>query len=240
MNVKDEFTVWFHAKAPMIYKVWYNTTLTKKIDEIETVYYESFGEKLFDIDTDDIPNKINCIKNNITNRYNAENTGFAEYDRKNQNGKPKSILKNFYIKYLAEQYGGIENIEERGGNKLKNQADKNSLRGILIKNIGIIEEGIEIIEKENGFKNKIDILAKDKENNYIVIELNEGRGDENLIGKLLMNKNLIQKNEGEDFKKVRGIIISNEITENLMTACENLTNIELYEYELSIELKRKK
>jgi hypothetical protein len=104
-NVKNEFSTWFHTKAPMVYKKWYRTSLIKKLDEIENTYYESFNEKLFEIDPENIQKFINTIKVNMNNRYNVPNISFAEYDRKNQNGKPKSILNNFYTKYLTSLYG---------------------------------------------------------------------------------------------------------------------------------------
>jgi hypothetical protein len=112
-NVKNDFSMWFHSKSPMTYKAWYTTNLIKKLDEIGDSYYDSFNDKLFDIDPDNIPDKINNIKNNIANRYNVQKISFAEYDRKNRNGKPKSLLNNFYTKYLSEKYGGGENVETK-------------------------------------------------------------------------------------------------------------------------------
>jgi hypothetical protein len=247
-NVRNDFCTWFHSKSPITYKQWYGTNLVKKLDEIENTYYESFNEKVFDIDPEDIQAIINTIKNNMKNRYNVPNTSFAEYDTRNQNGKPKSILNNYYTKYLSGLNGGGENIDDE-----KNKAEedfngtsyKNDLKNILVNNLDVIETELKIVETDsiNGLKysvggKNIDILAIDKDNNYVVIELNYGKSYENIIGKVLKNKNLIQRKEAKAEQKVRGIIISNEITEDLKMACLNLPDIELCEYKLSVKIER--
>jgi RecB family endonuclease NucS len=116
----------------------------------------------------------------------------------------------------------------------------------LLKDLSVIEEGLKVFETEgiNGLEyqaggKSIEILAMDKDKNYVVIELETGRSYENIIGRVLRNKNWIQKNEAKGEQKVRGIIITNEMTEDLMIACENLPDIEMYEYELSIKLRKK-
>lgn len=249
-NVKDEFSTWFHAKAPMVYKKWYGTNLIKKLDEIENTYYQSFKEKLFEIDTGNIQNLINNIKSNINNRYNVSDISFAEYDKKNQNGKPKSILNNFYTKYLSSLYGGEEIIDTGKDDKAEWKKNifsyKNDVEDILIKDLEVIEAGLKLYEAEgedNGLKypaggKYIDILAIDKEENYVVIQINNGKAYENILGEVLRNKNWIEQNKVKKEQKVRGIIITDEITEDIKLACMNLPRIELYEYELCIKIKR--
>jgi hypothetical protein len=249
-NVKNEFSTWFHAKAPMVYKKWYGTNLIKKLDEIENVYYESFNEKLFEVDPESIQNFINAIKININNRYNVPNISFAEYDRKNQNGKPKSILNNFYTKYLSGLYGGTEVIDTvkyyETEENMNNISYKNEVQDILVKDLEVIEAGLKLYKSDdnNGIKypaegKYIDILAIDKEGDYVIIDIDYGKGNENKIGEVLRNKNWIERNIAKVGQKVRGIIISNEITEDLIMACINLPEIELCEYEIFVKIKRR-
>jgi RecB family endonuclease NucS len=219
----------------------------KKIDEIEAVYYDSFNEKLFDIDLDDIQNTINKIKNNIKNRYNVRNTGFAEYDKRNRNGKPKSLLNNYYTKYLLSLYGKEENTEDRTENGLNDLSNKNNIKNLLIKNLNSIEDGLMLYESAETNDSKyqidgtgIDILAMDKDKNYVIIVLNHGKGYENMVGQLLRNKNWIKKYKAGKAQKARGIIITDKITEDLEMACENLSDIGLYEYELTVKIEKKK
>jgi hypothetical protein len=173
-NVKTEFSTWFHAKAPMVYKKWYGTNLIKKLDEIENAYYESFNEKLFEVYPENLQNLVNNIKLNINNRYNVPNINFAEYDKKNQNGKPKSILTNFYTKYLFELYGGEMEIIDTGKyyktEKNMNNLYKDEVQDIIAKDIEVIETGLKLYKSDenNGLKypaggKNIDILAIDIE-----------------------------------------------------------------------------
>ena len=48
----------------------------------------------------------------------------------------------------------------------------------------------------------------------------------------------IRKKLAEKNQKVRGIIIAREITEDLILACSETQNIELFEYSLSVSLKK--
>jgi len=48
----------------------------------------------------------------------------------------------------------------------------------------------------------------------------------------------IRKNHAEESKKVRGIIIAREISDDLLLACSETNNVELYEYNLSITLNK--
>ena len=85
----------------------------------------------------------------------------------------------------------------------------------------------------------IDILAVDKNKNFVVIELKVSKSYDRVIGQLLRYKNWIQKELTNEGQIVRGIIIANEISEDLVIACMGQPNIKLYEYELSVKLCEK-
>jgi len=46
----------------------------------------------------------------------------------------------------------------------------------------------------------------------------------------------IRKNQAEEGQKVRGVIIAREISDDLVLACSEISNVELYEYNLSVSL----
>jgi len=48
----------------------------------------------------------------------------------------------------------------------------------------------------------------------------------------------IRKNQAEENQKVRGIIIAREISDDLLLACSETKNVELYEYNLSVSLNK--
>jgi len=48
----------------------------------------------------------------------------------------------------------------------------------------------------------------------------------------------VAKHQAEATQQVRGIIVAREISEDLLLACSNLPNVVLFEYELSVSLRR--
>jgi RecB family endonuclease NucS len=82
-------------------------------------------------------------------------------------------------------------------------------------------------------------LAIDKSSNYVVIELKVSKGYDRVVGQLLRYMAWIEKNQIEKGQKVRGIIIAKEISEDLILACSKTIDIELFEYELSVKLKKR-
>lgn len=137
-------------------------------------------------------------------------------------------------------------IEESTEPDDKNEfAYENDLQNFLSKNLGLIEPGLSLYEEEgiNGIEfpvggRYIDILALDKNNNYVVIELKVSRGYDRVVGQILRYISWIKKHQAENSQNVRGIIIAREISDDLTLACDGLSNIELFEYQLSITLQK--
>jgi hypothetical protein len=120
------------------------------------------------------------------------------------------------------------------------------LQDFLAKNMSIIEPDLRLYEDEDGTKGveypidggRIDILALDKNDNFVVIELKVSRGHDRVVGQLLLYKNWIKRNMAEDGQSVRGIIVCKEMTDKLLLACDGLDDIELFEYELHIKIHK--
>lgn len=135
-----------------------------------------------------------------------------------------------------------ENSDEDNGNEFAYERD---LQNFLAKNLSLIETGLTLYMEEeisgiefpvgNRF---IDILATDKDNNYVVIELKVSRGYDRVVGQILRYMAWIKKNHAEESQKVRGIIIAREISDDLMLACSETQNVALYEYNLSVSLNK--
>ena len=138
--------------------------------------------------------------------------------------------------------GELKNSNEENGNEFAYEKD---LQNFLAKNLSLIEPGLILYMEEditgiefpvgNRF---IDILAKDKENNYVVIELKVSRGYDRVVGQILRYMAWIRKNHAEENQKVRGTIIAREISDDLLLACSETKNVELYEYNLSVSLNK--
>lgn len=124
-------------------------------------------------------------------------------------------------------------------------AYEKDLQNFLSKNLHQIETGLRLYAEEDitGIEfpvgsRCIDILALDKDNNYVVIELKVSRGYDRVVGQLLRYMAWIRKNHADAGQHVRGIIIAREISGDLLLACSEVPDITLYEYELSVSLKK--
>lgn len=124
-------------------------------------------------------------------------------------------------------------------------AYESDLRDFLAKNLEVIEPGLRLYEDEGitGIEfpvggRFIDILAIDREENFVVIELKVSRGYDRVVGQLLRYIAWIKLHHAEATQKVRGVIVARTITEDLVLACSDLSHVQLYEYELSVNLRK--
>lgn len=124
-------------------------------------------------------------------------------------------------------------------------AYEKDLQKYLIKNLSIIEKGLKPYQTDGvsgeefyvpGTSRRIDILAIDKQNYYVVIELKVSRGYEKVVGQTLFYQSSIKTHFNQE--RVRVIIIAREITNELKTATKFLPNFELFEYQLSLTLNK--
>lgn len=124
-------------------------------------------------------------------------------------------------------------------------AYETDLRNYLVKNLHQLEPGLRVYEDEGvtGIEfpvggRYIDILAIDANGNLVVIELKVSRGYDRVVGQLMRYAAWIKKNLAEESQTVRGVIVARQIGEDLLLACSLVPEIELFEYQLSLSLKR--
>ena len=63
------------------------------------------------------------------------------------------------------------------------------------------------------------------------------RGYDRVVGQLMRYMAWIRQNQAESGQKVRGIIVACEISDDLLLACSENPDVQLFEYELSLVLK---
>jgi len=68
--------------------------------------------------------------------------------------------------------------------------------------------------------------------------LKVSKGYDRAIGQLLRYIGWIEEKLAESNQSVRGIIIASNISEDLLLATKRLTDVALYEYEMSFSLKK--
>lgn len=129
----------------------------------------------------------------------------------------------------------------------KRFALEHHLRDFLAKDVTLIEpgmilfaeiEGIDGVEVPMGGSRAADILAVDPAGNLVVIELKVSRGHEKTVGQLLRYIGFA-KREYAKGRKVRGIIVASEISNDLRLAVEPLQDaldVRLMKYTLKFEM----
>jgi hypothetical protein len=122
-------------------------------------------------------------------------------------------------------------------------AYERDLRSYLVKNLALIETGLRLYDEEGitgvGFPvggRFIDILAIDKDDCYVVVELKVSRGYDRVVGQLLRYMGWVEQNM-ETSQPVRGIIVAREITSDLKLAASRVSGVRLIEYEISFKLR---
>jgi len=142
----------------------------------------------------------------------------------------------------AEILDEIESLEEQQQTGFAYESD---LRDFLSQNLSILESGLHLFEDE-GIRGVefpvggrfIDLLALDKHNNLVVIELKVSKGYDRVVGQVLRYMAWIEKHHAESTQKVRGIIIAREISADLRLAASRIPDVELFEYDLAVSLRK--
>lgn len=217
---RDRINSWFKQKYPLIKPGTISAHILKlSINAPSRIYYNVDQNGRDDL------------------LYQIDSKKFRLYD-------PSSDPDPIYSKPKEDEItkGELKNSNEENGNEFAYEKD---LQNFLAKNLSLIEPGLILYMEEditgiefpvgNRF---IDILATDKNNNYVVIELKVSRGYDRVVGQILRYMAWIRKNHAEENQKVRGIIIAREISDDLLLACSETKNVELYEYSLSVSLNK--
>lgn len=82
----------------------------------------------------------------------------------------------------------------------------------------------------------IDILAVDDDGDFVVFELKRARSPDHAIGQLSRYMGWVSQTIGRG-KRVRGVIVAKQISENLRYSIMVVPNVSLFEYEIRFELK---
>jgi len=123
-------------------------------------------------------------------------------------------------------------------------AYETDLRDFLANNLTLIEPDLKLFKKDDidGVEysvdinhKRIDILAIDKNNIPVILELKVSQGYEQVIGQCQYYRNKIK--EIFNSENVRVIIIARKITDHLRIATKDLKGYQLFEYIMKVDLK---
>ncbi len=115
------------------------------------------------------------------------------------------------------------------------------LENSLSANIGQLEPGLEIYNKDDlygqqldtNIVGRLDILAEDVESRLVVIELKAGEAGDKVCGQLLRYMGWVKKELASEGQEVRGIIVANNFKEQLKYAVEAMPNVTLKRYSIN-------
>lgn len=176
--------------------------------------------------------------------------GFKERYWQTGNTPYGETLRRRYLKIKAEYENFLAgNVSQEIPETISDQESINQqfaleahLRDFLAKNPERIESGLKLYEANgrNGIEfviddGRIDILAIDRDNRFLVIELKLSRGRNKTIGQLLYYMGWVDKNLGNS--PCRGMIIANEISDDLLIAAQRVPGVSLCRYHLSVSVE---
>lgn len=154
---------------------------------------------------------------------------------------------NHYFRELGFEIGEISDelvstetaIEDAIDTSLSLESD---LGKYLLADLSQLEPGLRLYN-ENGLSGqqldaqaagRIDILAVDKDNNLVVIELKAGEADRQVCGQIQAYMGWVEESLAGS-RKVRGIIIANEFSERLRLAAKMGREVSLKRYRVSFK-----
>ena len=122
---------------------------------------------------------------------------------------------------------------EEAGYNLSLERD---LEDYLSVNLDVVEGGLELVERQKELPGvgRLDILAKDREGNFVVIELKAGQADERAVGQLQAYLEYLRE---QGYKNPRGILIAASYTPKARYAARAVRNIKLARYEVQFKIQ---
>jgi hypothetical protein len=132
------------------------------------------------------------------------------------------------------QYELVDNGIKRA--KYKTALSENNLEMFVIENLEKVEEGLKLIQRQRSTDiGRIDLLCKDKENNYVVIELKKGLSADAVIGQISRYMGWVEEHLAKHQEDVRGVIIVGKKDNHLNYASKVNPRIKIKEFDLSIK-----
>lgn len=220
--------------------------------EVQGLESEIKAIKLID---PDIPGARGLRKGYISDLF--EKRGLFEQFKKEYwpygNSPAGEAKQHFYLGLKAryEETGADEDVVsetteeafEDAVEEAQSFAAETDLRDFLAKHPDCIERGLSVYNEggRSGVEyaidgGRIDILAVDKEQRLVVIELKVGRGRNKAIGQLLYYMGWVDKNLAKG-PPCRGMIIAKDISDDLTTAVRRVPDVSLFRYKLSVTLE---
>lgn len=115
------------------------------------------------------------------------------------------------------------------------------LEAFIFENIDSVEDGLKPYRGESGRQytvksGRIDILATDNEDDFVVIELKADMGGDAVLTQTLAY--MVDIEEIAEQRKVRGIIIARDFSSKLVSAVSRVQDIKLMKYKVKFDFEK--
>lgn len=140
---------------------------------------------------------------------------------------------NGFVRTLEEiYYADIHSVELFTTNAVS--ITENDLETYLIKHLDLIEEGLKYMDRQYSLREgRIDILAKDKNNEYVILEL-KVQEDKEIIWQSLYYP--MQFKKENNVKKVRMITLAPKYPNHILFPLQQIKGVEIIQFKPLIEL----
>lgn len=140
-------------------------------------------------------------------------------DWSDDNGDPKHLPPKDKTNDSYRDISQTDKLVEvvKTGSSANVEISEKILEEFLEKNLTTLEKGLSLVGRQYPTATgPIDLLCKDKNNDFVVIELKKGRTSDKVVGQILRYIAFIEETKLQrDDQKVRGIIVGREIDKSL-------------------------
>jgi len=230
-------------------QVEYKVELTD-IVQFSPEHYDDHNAKLFKPEI-----WINDYKNNVDNCRNykwknalvmssIEPFSYNTYNFIKYNGQPVRHPPHSYIRvlppkhpessYVQSQNKSVDKFKEDSFSKAsRGRLTEINLEEFVINQLENIECGLVLENRQlHTGAGRLDLLCKDRDGNYVVVELKRSQGNDQVVGQILRYMGWVHENYRTD--RVRGIIIVGKKDKTLSYAIKAVPNIQVKEFKISI------
>lgn len=157
---------------------------------------------------------------------------------------PSQLIASFAYAFVTDETPMESHAEEAVVQQASISVEAD-LRGYLVLNLDSLESGLRLYANQErsgeeypieAGRMRIDILARDVKNNYVVIELKAGVADQSTFGQLSAYMGWIKKNLAKD-ESVRGMIVAYDFDDKIKYAAQSNPNINLKRYILGFKFE---
>jgi hypothetical protein len=164
---------------------------------------------------------------------------FLQYDGRPVTKPPQNYIRVLQPKKFSEDSFHSQDTqstlkEATGSKNQRTLISEINLEEFVIHQLDKIEPGL-ILEKRQLHTDagRLDLLCKDQDGRYVVVELKRSRGTDQVVGQILRYMGWAKENYGAE--NVRGIIVVGKKDQALSYAIKAVTNIQVKEFKISIE-----